>query len=822
MEAGAATQSRLIGAILVENGLITRDQLVRALELQEKTGERLGEIVVAEFDVPRIELASILAEQWAAIEGTASGGTVKPAAKLRVVAAPSPDNIATRRPIGEIFLELGFIDQTQLDAALERQRETGARIGEVLVEQGSLTRLDLASALAEQWSSLEKLRPPSLEARVEGTSRERSSAEDLACVAGTLETRVDALEGRDPSDAVAKLRLELDELRSRPNDVTAIAELRAMVERLEVQPGTPGQIETLVSEIVAVSVRLDDLTTIGDLESRIDAAALQAEAAGNEARRLSAQLDALSSLEQRIDEVVARVPANGAIEGLIEQFRSELAVVATDQSHGVDATNDAAIASISSRVDVVAARLDDLAAGPTVDLQPALDALTERVEATAASATTETQGLGKRLASLENAAEEDGGALERIAAELEELEVRTRERLDGLGEWSADSTPLDAVQSRLDDLAESVAQVSWPLEDLATRVTALAGQGDTISSLESRIGELEAGVAEGSSAIALREEIRQVAESTAADRASLAETLLARVEEVAASGPREEELAELRARLDQVVALPGEDDMLRQKADYLASRLDTLGGVEKSIDEALAEVCSRVESLAADDSTAELAVRVSELAARLDDEALRERIESVATRIDTVGALEVSIADVRQSMSELESVRVADALASGSRLAGVEHVLGALATRDSVDAALAGLRAELDAVAAVSTTEELDQRTAELMARVDRMTSHVDESVLGVAEELTTRIDGNAADLGKRIEELAEGVTGLVGRGELDAAATRHAEWVRSELAALAEAGDVRAARLEESLAAVDLARITSEKQHSEHIEKSI
>ena len=67
MEAAAATQSRLIGAILVENGLITRDQLVRALELQKETGERLGEIVVAEFNVPRLELASVLAEQWAAV-----------------------------------------------------------------------------------------------------------------------------------------------------------------------------------------------------------------------------------------------------------------------------------------------------------------------------------------------------------------------------------------------------------------------------------------------------------------------------------------------------------------------------------------------------------------------------------------------------------------------------------------------------------------------------------------------------------------------------------------------------------------------------------
>ena len=31
------------------------------------------------------------------------------------------------------------------------QRTTGGRIGEILVDQGSLTRIDLASALAEHW-----------------------------------------------------------------------------------------------------------------------------------------------------------------------------------------------------------------------------------------------------------------------------------------------------------------------------------------------------------------------------------------------------------------------------------------------------------------------------------------------------------------------------------------------------------------------------------------------------------------------------------------------------------------------------------------------
>ena len=62
MEASTAIRSRLIGAILIEKNLITGEQLERALQLQEDTGERLGEIVVAEFGISRLELAGVLAE----------------------------------------------------------------------------------------------------------------------------------------------------------------------------------------------------------------------------------------------------------------------------------------------------------------------------------------------------------------------------------------------------------------------------------------------------------------------------------------------------------------------------------------------------------------------------------------------------------------------------------------------------------------------------------------------------------------------------------------------------------------------------------------
>jgi DNA repair exonuclease SbcCD ATPase subunit len=100
-----------------------------------------------------------------------------------------------RRPIGEIYVELGFITRQQLEAAMEVQREKGGRIGEILVEQGSLTRLDLASALAEHWEP-QRFAPPT-------TRRDDARGEELLYLAehdhaaiGELEERLRAVEER--------------------------------------------------------------------------------------------------------------------------------------------------------------------------------------------------------------------------------------------------------------------------------------------------------------------------------------------------------------------------------------------------------------------------------------------------------------------------------------------------------------------------------------------------------------------------------------------------------------------------------------------------
>src|SRR5262249_61837064 len=58
---------------------------------------------------------------------------------------------ATRRRLGDIFVERGLIDEEQLREALLKQCETGAKLGEVLVDLGFVDRIALAGVITEQW-----------------------------------------------------------------------------------------------------------------------------------------------------------------------------------------------------------------------------------------------------------------------------------------------------------------------------------------------------------------------------------------------------------------------------------------------------------------------------------------------------------------------------------------------------------------------------------------------------------------------------------------------------------------------------------------------
>jgi len=57
----------------------------------------------------------------------------------------------TKKKIGEILLEAGILQQEHLDKALEKQKETGQRLGEVLVDLEFVKEEDLVIHLAVQF-----------------------------------------------------------------------------------------------------------------------------------------------------------------------------------------------------------------------------------------------------------------------------------------------------------------------------------------------------------------------------------------------------------------------------------------------------------------------------------------------------------------------------------------------------------------------------------------------------------------------------------------------------------------------------------------------
>ena len=147
MDVAATLTSRLIGTLFVERGLVSESQIRVALEIQRETGEQLG------------------TDSRRALRRVAQGARER---RRRAVAGARPGrNDPRRRPArttrgsdsARSSCSGASSPPEQLDQALQRQRETGERVGEALVAQGAISKFELAGALAEQMAALEDGRP---------------------------------------------------------------------------------------------------------------------------------------------------------------------------------------------------------------------------------------------------------------------------------------------------------------------------------------------------------------------------------------------------------------------------------------------------------------------------------------------------------------------------------------------------------------------------------------------------------------------------------------------------------------------------------------
>jgi hypothetical protein len=96
---------------------------------------------------------------------------------------------AARRRLGDIFVERGLITGEQLQEALDAQRESGAKLGEVLVDLGFVTRVALAGVIVEQWDELKV----TTRGRKTAEAQERPAALGSSVVETALRDRLETL-----------------------------------------------------------------------------------------------------------------------------------------------------------------------------------------------------------------------------------------------------------------------------------------------------------------------------------------------------------------------------------------------------------------------------------------------------------------------------------------------------------------------------------------------------------------------------------------------------------------------------------------------------
>lgn len=105
---------KFFGQFLIDQGAITHSLLLKALNLQEKTNRKLGNIVIDMGLMSRVDIA-------------------------RVQQAQRHEDVM----FGDKAVEKGFLTQQQLEEALALQRDNHLYIGEALVKLGALSHSQL-------------------------------------------------------------------------------------------------------------------------------------------------------------------------------------------------------------------------------------------------------------------------------------------------------------------------------------------------------------------------------------------------------------------------------------------------------------------------------------------------------------------------------------------------------------------------------------------------------------------------------------------------------------------------------------------------------
>jgi DNA repair exonuclease SbcCD ATPase subunit len=600
--------------------------------------------------------------------------------------------------VGGILLAQGLVNEEQLHEAEVAQERTGKPVGQILVEWGAITRLELASALAEQWSYAGATplrrpgepRPEEVEAVLTEAQAEYHAAEQVQAAQPDADTlaRIDAVE------------TTLRELRDRDDDAT-ITQFREAIVDLARRVGAS---EPLLAE----------------LSTKAEKAVASEQKLTEVALAVDASLARLGAVEAGVADATAKVEErSGEIGRKLDELERRLDVGAgelTELAQRIERAADHA------SLEQIRTRLDELAARPPVvpELEEAVQRLTARIDiAPDAAAFTELRGAVDALVARSAAADD-------LAVRVDELAQLVQQLPAGAGGAGGS----DVSQAAAIELRSRIDQLSHRADEAIAAATAAQASG--LDELRATVAEL---AARPDPAAAFSERIEQLA---------------SRVAEVAArdDGPA---LAELRAAVSELAARPAADPGQAARLDDLAARLDDLTG-------RLAGAATETRVDAGEAAVEELRRAVTELTSRpAVDPELAGRVDAIAARMDVladvvkdhpeVAADDAAIDDVRRMLAGAEATAAKRLEELSERLAQVERA-------GSTQGSLADSGAVTEQIERAAASWAATQET--LVARVDQLELRLREAAASAAD-LSSAPHSTAVERGTPVPGISTG-----------------------------------------------------------------
>ena len=774
--------------LIVEKGLITEAQLELALVEQQTTGARLGEVLMAQFGVTRADLESALTAQRAEIQSHGTQEDSEANAAVRELARMLDewgrnDAAAPKRPIGEIFVERGFITSGQLEDALEEQKLSGRKLGEILVSQGKLSRLRLWDALEDQAASFETPKPEAAGSGLPGLRVVSDALTGTTPNAGEAPVEIWQPPAAQPTgpEHTAQVPAAADD-----EDVTGLRdELAALAARIDELPQPSEEWRQAVTELGA---RLDELVDgSSESQSALQQLAEQLDEERNADRELDAQVSALAQRVDRLaDEVIARIDQvtdkvtaaaelseTDALRHDLDQLRASLdalpaptgdvdelanRLIALDENHTArlqHLTDHLASAATREQAERLRRELDDLRA--TLDAIPAptddVENLTRRVEQLAENFSARLQHVTDLANDAAHRDQTDTlrHDLDQLRATLDNLPTPTDEWRDAVDTLTARLDALPAPTGDVDELANRLialdenhtARLQHLTDHLASAAT--REQAERLRrELDDLRATLDAIPAPTDDVENLTRRVEQLAENFSAR--------LQHVTDLANDAAHRDQTDTLRHDLDQLRAtldnLPTPTDEWRDAVDTLTARLDELASGSTEARSAFERLHERID--ARDDGEHRRDERIETLASVAGE--LTARLEQLshgvadATTHDQTDALRRELDDLRGRVEALPVPTDEWREAVAALAVQMDSAQSSEEWRDAV----AALAVRLDEVSAPS-----EEWRAELGSLCDRLRERVDHLEHDVAAAASAE---GLEDVSSRVGELGEGL----------------------------------------------------------------